>query len=527
MPNDKGDDELFEDLDKFFAPIRDVDWDEPDDATTQAPQEAHVEVRAEPAAPAPEPTGELPVVAAPEEPDAGDAWYDSGALAPIDELLGEPEPADVDDDVVLVVDEDDGEDEAGQHGLFEGDDDGVDDEVDERIVGDAPSDEDLEAATAHFAGSLGNQETYPTEPVDVLGGPDPDRDLLSELGAPEDVEESLLSDLQEQSPARTVVVGAEGFSGPSWQEPAAVEVGGELERRGPGPGERDVPAAFLTGVLLAGVALAALWLGSWAFAIVAGIAVLIAQGELFGVMVKHHHQPATLVGLLAGVLMMAGAYFKGEAATPAMFALGVMASFLWYMTVPVEHRTDVMRNIGLTVLNMAWIPLLAGYLIATLKLPDGRALVFSIIAADVPVRHLRVPDRVGLGRRLVPAAAGAEREPEEVVGGPPGRHVAHGGRVGGARHRVRRLVQRQTVRCAAARPRDRARGHARRPRRVDREARRRDQGHGHDPARARRRARPDRLAPVRRAGRVPAVPRDLRLSARSPRSPYLGVSSTP
>lgn len=379
MPNDKGDDELFEDLDKFFAPIRDVDWDEPDDATTQAPQEAHVEVRAEPAAPAPEPTGELPVVAAPEEPDAGDAWYDSGALAPIDELLGEPEPADVDDDVVLVVDEDEGEDEAGQHGLFEGDDDGVDDEVDERIVGDAPSDEDLEAATAHFAGSLGNQEMYPTEPVDVLGGPDPDRDLLSELGAPEDVEESLLSDLQEQSPARTVVVGAEGFSGPSWQEPAAVEVGGELERRGPGPGERDVPAAFLTGVLLAGVALAALWLGSWAFAIVAGIAVLIAQGELFGVMVKHHHQPATLVGLLAGVLMMAGAYFKGEAATPAMFALAVMASFLWYMTVPFEHRTDVMRNIGLTVLNMAWIPLLAGYLIATLKLPDGRALVFSII----------------------------------------------------------------------------------------------------------------------------------------------------
>ncbi len=160
MPNDKGDDELFEDLDKFFAPIRDVDWDEPDDATTQAPQEAHVEVRAEPAAPAPEPTGELPVVAAPEEPDAGDAWYDSGALAPIDELLGEPEPADVDDDVVLVVDEEDDEDEAGQHGLFEEDDDTADDEVDERIVGDAPSDEDLEAATAHFAGSLG-------EPGDV------------------------------------------------------------------------------------------------------------------------------------------------------------------------------------------------------------------------------------------------------------------------------------------------------------------------------------------------------------------------
>ena len=46
MANDKGDGEdLFEDLDKFFAPIRDVDWDEPEEPTERAPQESHVEVR--------------------------------------------------------------------------------------------------------------------------------------------------------------------------------------------------------------------------------------------------------------------------------------------------------------------------------------------------------------------------------------------------------------------------------------------------------------------------------------------------
>jgi phosphatidate cytidylyltransferase len=96
-------------------------------------------------------------------------------------------------------------------------------------------------------------------------------------------------------------------------------------------------------------------------------------------MVKHHFQPATAVGLVAGALMMGGAYFKGEAATPAMFALGVGAAFLWFLTVPAIHRKDVLRNIGLTVLNMAWIPLLAGYLIATLKLPEGRALVVALV----------------------------------------------------------------------------------------------------------------------------------------------------
>jgi phosphatidate cytidylyltransferase len=381
MANDKGDGEdLFEDLDKFFAPIRDVDWDEPEESTERAPQESHVEVRSEEP---PEATQELlptemPPGRSQEDADRGepdDAWYDSGALEPIDDVLGE-RPADAGEPDVVVVD-------ASAYGEGTNEPEGeVFEPAEASPLEGEPSEEDLEAAAAHFSGSIGDT-SYATEPVDALGGSEVG-DLLSDLGAPpadpSDVEADLLSDLQDpDAPPRTVVVGGEGISGPSWQEPAAVEVGAELDRRGPQIGERDVPAAFMTGVLLAGVALAALWAGPAAFAVVAGIAVLIAQGELFGVMVKAHNQPATLVGLVAGVLMMAGAYFRGEAATPAMFALGVMATFLWFMTVPAEHRTNVTRNIGLTVLNMAWIPLLGGYLIATLKLDDGKALVFAII----------------------------------------------------------------------------------------------------------------------------------------------------
>jgi phosphatidate cytidylyltransferase len=382
MANDKGDGEdLFEDLDKFFAPIRDVDWDEPEESTERAPQESHVEVRSEEA---PEATQELLPTEMPPgrseedavggEPD--DAWYDSGAPEPIDDILGEPSDDAGEPDVVVVDADAFGEGTSEPEGeVFE--------PAEASALEGEPSEEDLEAAAAHFSGAIGDT-SYATEPVDALGGSEVG-DLLSDLGAPpaassDDVEADLLSDLRDPAaPPRTVIVGGEGISGPSWQEPAAVEVGADLDRRGPQIGERDVPAAFMTGVLLAGVALAALWAGPAAFAVVAGIAVLVAQGELFGVMVKAHNQPATLVGLVAGVLMMAGAYFRGEAATPAMFALGVMATFLWFMTVPAEHRTNVTRNIGLTVLNMAWIPLLGGYLIATLKLDDGKALVFAII----------------------------------------------------------------------------------------------------------------------------------------------------
>jgi phosphatidate cytidylyltransferase len=200
---------------------------------------------------------------------------------------------------------------------------------------------------------------------------------LSDLGA-EDVEEELLSDLDEAAAPRTVVVGAEGFSGPSWQEPAAMEVGAEIDRRGAGS-DRDVPAAFMTGLILAGLAVVTLWFGQPYFAVFAGLLVLVAQGELFGVLVKHHARPASLIGLVAGGLMMLGAYWRGESATPAMFALGVVAAFLWFMTVPLEQRVHVVRDLGMTVLNMAWIPLLGGYLVATLKLDDGESLVLAVI----------------------------------------------------------------------------------------------------------------------------------------------------
>ena len=400
VTDDKRDgDELFEDLDKFFAPIRDVDWDEPEAPAAPTAHEEHVQVRpSEPVATEAEAPLELPE---PEEEDAeepvaleeaaeteeaeevepDDAWYDTGRIEPVQAEL--PAEAETEAAAPAAFEEpSEGPEPAEDAGtiVLEGPIE------DEELAAEAPSDEDLEAAAEHFAGSIRGQEvSYATEPIDVFGedtGGAGDEYLdEDEYGyEPSEVEEDILADLREPEPAqRTVVVGAEGISGPSWQDVSTVEVGAEVERRGPNVGERDVPAAFMTGVVLAGVALAALWIGAFAFAVVATIAVLVAQGELFGVMVKHHRQPATAVGLVAGLLMMAGAYFHGESAAPAMFALGLGASFLWYMTIPAMQRKDVMQNIGLTVLNMAWIPLLGGYLVATLKLPNGIALVVALV----------------------------------------------------------------------------------------------------------------------------------------------------
>ncbi len=432
MANDKRDgDDLFEDLDKFFAPIKDVDWDEPASAgSREVPSEEHVSVRAgeappqtqAPEAPAsPQPSEPAPAVPNPRshaDHEDDESWYDTSvieAIESIDDDPGLPE-------VVEIMDVSSGqpaddfpppEPHAGQPDLF-GDDepeggDALDKDTAEwPLMGEpevpashedaappsflsqddpddleSPSQEDLEAAAQHFSDVVGDDaDVVPfdhegtEETVESSAG----ADLIAEEES-DGVERDLLSDLDPSGGGpRTVTVGSEGLGGPSWQEPASVEVGASVEsRRGPDPNERDVPAAFLTGVLLAGLALGTLLIAKGLFAILATALVLYAQAEMYGVMAKHHKQPATAVGLVTGALIMGGAYYRGEPAVLAMFVLGVIATLLWFMAVPATHRKEIVVNIGLTIMNLAWIPLLAAYLLVMLDQPDGKALVISVI----------------------------------------------------------------------------------------------------------------------------------------------------
>ena len=111
MADDKpGGDDLFEDLDKFFAPIRDVDWESDETpAASGGSQEEHVAVR--PSEPDPVVIADEPdVTVSPvsstieDEEDDEDAWYDTSVLEPIDELMGEAiEDEDIETDLDAVV----------------------------------------------------------------------------------------------------------------------------------------------------------------------------------------------------------------------------------------------------------------------------------------------------------------------------------------------------------------------------------------------------------------------------------------
>ncbi len=367
MPESENKDDLFEDLDKFFAPIQDVDW--PETRTPEGPTEEP------PAGEVAPPAGH----AAPEEREAAEVTEPmfepppAEGVPPSFEARDEPDPSSLLEPGGLLGTEEEREEDLSVESFTQppsayvelpearGD---VEAELEEPMPEEPPSVEAVEAAADHFAESVreevsvdpGEPTSYITEPV-VPG-------LLDEEPEPE------------APSTRTVRVGPDGLGGPSWQEPATVEVGAAEERR---PGGRDVPAAFLTGLVLAALASGSIAINAAAFAVVAGVIVLWAQGEFYRALQKEHRQPATALGLVGGGLILAAGYFRGEAAMLSVFALSILATFLWYMAAPATHRKGTLVNLALTVLGIAYIPLLASYALALLDQTDGRALVLSVI----------------------------------------------------------------------------------------------------------------------------------------------------
>ncbi|MEX0754249.1 MAG: phosphatidate cytidylyltransferase [Actinomycetota bacterium] len=456
---DQDKDELFEDLDKFFAPIQDVEWPEHDDAVPAAAPPAQAPASAdepttddedpfaapdEPVDPAGRPERQVDIYAEVEEGAdapfseraAGDEPADDGSsvvegirVRPIGQPSAEPDPGvSVEGSTGDLFEEPTGElggasDAAGWPFPAEAEVEVVDETdivdvvepVDAAPVEPVAEGPDVEAAAEHFATSVRAEtgeeppapgpgdglgdlpatdepalEPYLTEEMPTQQGTEAEQVEVYEtetvVGEPYDtdrpfaaeteVERSLLADLDEGEGSDPVVVGGEG---PSWQEPTSVEVGGVEES---GRGGRDMPAAFLTGVVLVAIALLSLAIGRGVFALVASALVLLAQGELYAVMQKRHLQPATIVGLVTGALVLAAGYFHGEPAMLAMLALGTIATFLWYMTIPPAHRKHLVVAIGSTMLPVVYVSLLAGYALITLSLDalDGRALMISVIA---------------------------------------------------------------------------------------------------------------------------------------------------
>lgn len=406
--------DLFSDLDKFFAPIEDDDWPEEeipsegekreripeqaegslDDWTgpkISIPEEEELlgkesEASSEEAAPAAEdegpivipeagreeppsaegpvieqPAAEEPSVAAEEArlPEAGEEWLPE----PTGEMSGEEWERfrqALEEEVVRA--EEPEEPEEPEIAASEADQAIAAAEVDAEAAfeEELPEAEEVEAAAEHFAETI--RQT------------------------PEDVERELLADLEEPSAEPgTVRVGA-GMPEerpPTWEEPA-IGVPEDVEA-GPPPTGRNLPAALISGGLLGFAALALLAIGKAPFVVLAIAVVLLGQGEFYAVLKARGAQPATALGLIAGAVIMAGAYNRGEPAALFGVFLAMALVVPWYMAAPLKARTGTVSNVGATLLGVIYVPFLASFALIILRIPGdaGRNLLLTVLGLTV------------------------------------------------------------------------------------------------------------------------------------------------
>ena len=228
----------------------------------------------------------------------------------------------------------------------------------DRVAYEAPSHEQVEAAAARMAEGMHDGLEEP--PIGLVG-----------------IEDDLLVEAEEPRQTRTIrISGGDTMTGPSWEEPTSAPVTGAGR---PAAGGRNLPAAVISGVVLMAAALVTLAIGSAAFAVVVGIVILLAQAELYATMQRTAGlQPATALGLLVGALLLVGAYLKGEPAMLMFLVLGLALSFFWYMAARERAREGAVRNVGATLLGLAYVPFLAGFALLMLRAPGGRTLVATV-----------------------------------------------------------------------------------------------------------------------------------------------------
>ena len=441
---DARDEDLFEDLDDFFAPLEDAGWPEgaegpegtegPEDAVpapvedppagTGALEDWDVAIDVpgadellaadeEPGTPEPEATE---VEEAPEEAEAPEA-DEVPAGAELTEEPGGEGPLSLDDlrtpppayvDLPGPADEEEGPVEAED---AEEDQDEVPEPIEAEEIEEVGEDEDEEAgpllpeeASVTAEDLFEEEEAEPEvveipeakvgpsaeEPPAAQDAPDPEAvEAAAEHFAsgvrdtPDAVERDLLADLEgEDAPeTETVTIAPPAPPGPSWQEGAEAMV----EEPAGGPPGRNLTAAFASGGLLAVAVIALLFIGKGPFAWFVGIVVLLGQAELYAVMRSRRLQPATLLGLVCGAFILAGAYLHGPAAAPFGLVLAMGLTVLWFMAAPAPFRRSTTVNVGATILGTVYVPFLASFALLLLALPGdiGRNAFLVVVGLTV------------------------------------------------------------------------------------------------------------------------------------------------
>jgi phosphatidate cytidylyltransferase len=183
----------------------------------------------------------------------------------------------------------------------------------------------------------------------------------------------------------------------------------------PSGGGSDLSSRVVVGGGLIILLIIAYAIGAKALVALTAVIVVAAAAEAYGMLQRAGFRPATLLGLVASLGIVLGAYWRGLDAIPLALVLLFAGSMMWYVLGIVEARP--LANVAVTTMVYVWVAVLGSYAAIMLRAHHGKGLFLGAVLVAVATDVLAFLVGRWIGSRPIAPRISPNKTVEGFVGG--------------------------------------------------------------------------------------------------------------
>jgi phosphatidate cytidylyltransferase len=204
-----------------------------------------------------------------------------------------------------------------------------------------------------------------------------------------------------------------GEARPGAHRPAAAATARRSTARSDTPDDMGSRVAVGVGLIL--LLIVSYAVGSKALVALVALVVVATLAECFSMLQRSGFRPATLLGLVASVGLVLGAYWKGLEAVPLAIVLVFAGSMMWYILRIVHARP--LANVAVTNMAFVWVAVLGTFASLMLRQPHGRGLFLGAVLVAVAADIVAFVVGRWIGSRPLAPSVSPNKTVEGFVGG--------------------------------------------------------------------------------------------------------------